>query len=68
MNEAAEKEFSRQCHELGMKIHKTFLGYDKAVVICTLPGVLAAVSKLLGIPRDSVVAMLDSTLEDMQEK
>jgi len=58
-------EFTRQCDELAHKITEAMFSYRKEVAICTLPGVLAAVIKTLNVPRDTVVAMLDSALEDV---
>lgn len=58
-------EFARQCDELGYKITGAMFGYSKEVAICTLPAVLAAAVKALGVPRDTMVEMLDTALEDI---
>lgn len=57
--------FSRQCAELGEKIVDLMFGYPKPVVACVLPGVLASISTVLEIPRETIIQMLDSALEDM---
>jgi hypothetical protein len=61
----SDAEFSRQCLELGGKITDMFFGYPKAVAVCTLPGVLAAVMRALDLPREMVIQMLDSALADI---
>jgi hypothetical protein len=62
-----DDEFTEQCNALGHKLTETLFGAPKAVAICTMPGVMAAVAKTFGIPRETVIAMFDSALEDMQE-
>lgn len=61
----AAKDFARMCDELANKITTVVFAYPKPVAACVLPGVVAAVAKTLDIPRDTVVAMLDSAFEDM---
>jgi len=60
-----EDEFSRQCQEVGEKITDVLFGAPKAVAVCVLPAVLAAVMRTLDIPRETIIAMLDSALEDI---
>lgn len=62
---APSDDFACQCDELGRKITELMYGYSKEVAICTLPGVLVAVSKTLGVSRDTIVKMLDVMLEDI---
>jgi hypothetical protein len=40
--------------------------YPRPVAICVLPGILAAVMGAMELPRDVVVAMLDSALDDIR--
>lgn len=56
---------TRQCDEAGKKILATLFTYPKDVAACVLPGVLATVMRVLSIPRETVVAMLDAALEDI---
>lgn len=59
--------FARQCTEAGEKIITTLFSYPKPVVVCLLPGVLAAVMMTLELPRETIISMLDSALENMRE-
>jgi len=58
-------EFVRQCGELGNKLTEALFAYPKPVSVCVLPGVLAAVMRTFNLPRDMVIRMLDSALEDI---
>lgn len=60
-----EEVFVRQCSEAAEKITALLFSYPKPVATCVLPGVLAAVMKTLAMPREMVIAMLDSALEDI---
>jgi hypothetical protein len=60
-------EFSRQCEEAAKRITELLFSYPKPVAFCVLPGVLASVMTVFNMPRDTVIAMLDSALEDMRE-
>jgi hypothetical protein len=62
---AEDREFAQQCAEAGEKIANILTDYPKAVQVCVIPGVLASVSKVYGLPRAMVIAMLDSALEDI---
>lgn len=59
--------FAYQCNALGSKLTEMCRGVPRAVVVCTLPGVMAAVAKTFGIPRDTVIEMFDSALGDMED-
>lgn len=65
MTTPEEAEFARQCEEAGEKINALLFTYPKPVAICVLPGVMAAVMKVFGVPREAVIAMLDSALKDI---
>jgi len=65
MAQTEEEIFVRQCEELGGKLNATLCGYPKPVAICVLPGVLAAVMRTFDLPREMVISMLDSALEDI---
>ncbi len=63
-----DDKFIQQCEELGhIIINELLVRYPKRVSICVLPGVLAAASVALKVPRDQIVAMLDSALEDIKQ-
>lgn len=62
------EEFVRQCAELGDKLTKALFGYPKAVAVCVLPGLMAAVATTLEIRRETLIEMLDSALRDMRAK
>lgn len=66
MSQPDEATFVRQCGEAGERITNLLFSYPKAVAICVLPGVLASVMKTFELPRDMIVAMLDSALEDIE--
>ena len=57
--------FVRQCNEAGEKITSVLFSFPKPVAVCVLPGLLAAVMQVFNIPRETIVAMLDSALEDI---
>lgn len=63
----AETAFVRQCEEAGERITDVLFSYPKPVTVCVLPGVLASVMQVFSIPRETIIAMLDSALEDMQD-
>lgn len=63
----AAEQFVRQCEEAGEKITSILFSYPKAVAVCVLPGVLASVMKVFSLPREMVVAMIDSAIEDLQD-
>jgi hypothetical protein len=66
MTMATEAEtFMRQCGEAGEKITSVLFSFPKPVAICVLPGVLASVMQVFSIPRETIIAMLDSALEDI---
>ena len=62
-----EKEFSNQCKELGNKIIDLLFAGNKSVAICVLPAVLASTMTAFNLPRELVISMLDSALENIQE-
>lgn len=62
-----QENFARQCEEVGEKITSLLFSYPKPVAVCVLPGILAAVMMTCAIPRETILAMLDSALEDMGE-
>ncbi len=62
-----DEKFEEQCHELGGKITEALFAYPKAVAICVLPGVMAAVAATFEIPRATFIAMMDSALEDIRD-
>ncbi len=62
-----ENEFEEKCGELSKRIVDILSNSDKKVIICVLPGVTAAISKVFDIPRDVIVQMIDSALEDMNK-
>lgn len=57
--------FVKQCAEAGERLTNVLFSYPKPVAVCVLPGVLASVMRTLGLPREMIVAMLDSALEDI---
>ena len=63
-----EREFLRECSELGEKLIEITFLYPKRVGICVIPAVMASIITALGIPRDTIVSVLDSALEDLKEK
>lgn len=63
--QSEEEVFVRQCEEAGEKLTAVLFAYPKPVAICVLPGVLAAVMKTFDMPRETVIAMLDSALDDI---
>jgi hypothetical protein len=65
-SEAADA-LEKQCAELAEKLTNMLFGYPKHVAVCVMPAVMAAVAKTLGMPRETVIAMFDSAMEDMQE-
>jgi hypothetical protein len=62
-----EKIFEKQCYEVGSKVNDVLSKYPKHVIICAIPGLMAAISKAFGLPRDTMIAMFDSALEDINE-
>lgn len=62
----AEATFIRQCGEAGERITDLLFSYPKPVAICVLPGILASIMETFDLPRDMIVAMLDSALEDIK--
>lgn len=62
---ASAEDFSRACEELGGLLVEVLFGASKSVAVCVLPGVLAAVMHVFNIPRETMIAMLDSALEDI---
>lgn len=60
-----EQLFARQCSEAGEKILNVLNAYPQAVRVCVLPGALASIAAAYGMPREMVIAMLDSALEDI---
>lgn len=62
---ASAEDFSRACKELGNRLLDALFAAPKPVALCVLPGVLAAVMHTFDIPRETVIAMLDSALEDI---
>lgn len=64
---AEEQEFARQCAEASGKIADVLTDYPGPVQICVAPGVLASVIKVYGLPRELMIAMFDSALEDMTD-
>lgn len=62
---ASAEDFNRACEELGGRLVEVLFAAPKPVAICVLPGVLAAVMRTFDIPRETVIAMLDSALEDI---
>ncbi len=65
--QTTEEEFVQQCAALGNKLTETLFGAPKAVAVCALPGVMAAVAKTFAIPRETIIAMFDAALEDMRD-
>jgi len=63
-----EKEFSNQCEELGHKIIDLLLTAEKSVAICVLPAVLASTMMAFNLPRELIISILDSALEDIQQQ
>ena len=66
MGMTEDKVFVKQCDELAGRVTEILFSYPKAVGLCVLPGLMAAVAGTFKIPRDTLVAMLDSALEDIQ--
>ncbi len=62
MNEA---EFETRCSELASKIIDLFSNQSRNVTIVVLSGVIASVMTVFQIPRETVIAMIDSALEDI---
>jgi hypothetical protein len=60
-----EKIFTSQCDECGKKIIAVLFSYPKPVAICVLPGVLASVMRTFSMPREMILEMLDSAVEDI---
>ena len=60
-----DDQFAQQCQEIGEKITDVLFEAPKPVAVCVLPAVLAAVMRTLDIPRETIIAMLDSALEDI---
>jgi hypothetical protein len=66
MAEQIDKEvFVRLCQSAGDIITETLMACPKPVAVCVLPGVLAAVMRTFEIPRETLIAMLDAALEDI---
>ena len=63
-----EEQFAQQCTEAGEKIMSLLFTYPKIVAVCVLPGVLASVMRVFGLPREAIVALLDGALEDMSDE
>jgi hypothetical protein len=60
-----EEVFVRLCNSASDIIIETLFACPKPVAICVLPGVLAAVMRTFGVPRETLIAMLDAALEDI---
>ena len=60
-----DEQFERECAELANKIVETIVGYQKAVAICVVPGVVAAIARTFGIPREAMISIMDSAMEDI---
>lgn len=61
----SDEDFIRACKDLSGRLIDVFFAAPKPVALCVLPGVLAAVMRTFNIPRETVIAMLDSALEDI---
>ena len=63
-----EAEFVQQCDEAAEKVVTLLFSYPKPVAVCVLPGILAAVMTTLSLPRETIISMLDSALDDMSHE
>jgi hypothetical protein len=62
-----EAEFARQCQLAADAVFETLFSFPKPIPATVMPGILAAVIRTLGIPRDTAVRMLDAALEDIDK-
>jgi len=65
VRQRAEEAFVRQCAVISERIVDLLFSYPKPVAVCVLPGVLASVMQVFSLPRETIIAMLDSALEDI---
>ncbi len=57
--------FEEQCTRLGSEINDVLSHYPKRVVICVIPGLMAAICRTFGVSRNIAIDMFDSALEDI---
>lgn len=65
--QTAEDGFEKECTALANTLTVRLYGAPKAVAICVLPAVMAAVAKTFGVPPKFFISAFLSALEDMKE-